>query len=351
MTPGHHKLDLSLLRRRHNPSAASSTSLSPTVPILESPVTFRAMSAGAFSEATMAQRSKLDKLPPRPPMFMEETDEDDSVAPNLTRRSSPDPASLEVVRKSVGEEPMRQTKLQYYEDTFGTRRRDPRDRVALDSVIVAEIKISNMVLDDEPLASMIASRLAQAYQKPEGSMMVTVQQNACIHFGISKDPAYVLKVYAVPCLIATIINLRCTIMIQSALRDLLQIESNRGVVLYLPVPEENFATDGVTYASQTTRYDQRSENDDSGILRSISRSLSRRLKSNSAQSAALSEATTSSWNPEANIRPSTSARGKGTPTDDGSQMGEGSSQSNAKKYKSLRHFLSHRVSHPHGASR
>ncbi|KAE8350876.1 hypothetical protein BDV28DRAFT_150517 [Aspergillus coremiiformis] len=351
MVSGHHKLDLSLLRRRHNPSTASSSSLSPTIPTLESPATFQALPVRTVSETTMIQRNKLDRLTARPPVSIEETDDDGSMAPKLSRGVSADPASVDVVCKNVEEEPVRLTKSQYFEDIFNTRGRElpPRDRIGQDSVIVVEIKLSKMVEDDASLASMISSRLAHIYQKPESSMMVTVQQDACIRFGLLKGPAYLLKVYALPHLIASITNLRNTIFIQSALRDLLQIEPNRGVVLYLPVPEENFATNGTTYMGEIARHERRTDDDDPGILRNISRSLSRRLKSSSTHSTPHSEATTSSWNPDADAQPSTCRRAKDSLTSDGSHEAEASNQGTVKEPKSLRHFLSRRVHNPYGA--
>jgi hypothetical protein len=160
-----------------------------------------------------------------------------------------------------------------------------------------------------------------------------------------------MKVYALPYSIAPITNLRCTILIQSALRELLQIEPSRGVVLYLPVPEENLATNNVTYTGELPRHTRRTEDEDPGILRNISRSLSRRLKSNSTHSAPLSEATTSSWNPEVEVQQLTSAKGKNSLSSDVSREGEESSQGNDRGSKILRHFLSRRKHDPHGAIR
>ncbi|RAQ46037.1 MIF domain protein [Aspergillus flavus] len=348
MVSAHQILDLSLLRRRHDPSATSSASLSSTVPTLESPVSFQALAVRAVSETAMAQRNKLDRPPARPSMFIEETDDDDSMAQKSTCGTPADPKSVDVIRKSVEDEPMHRTKSQYFDDFFSTRGRElsSRDRLRYKSAMVAELKLSKTVRDNEVLASAISSRLARIYEKDESSMMVIIQQGVCIRFGISKDPAYLLKVYALPCLIASITNLRCTTMIQSALRDLLQIEPNRGVVLYLPVPEENFATNGVTYMGEIARYERRTDDDDPGILRNISRGLSRRLKSSSTQSAPRSEATTSSWDPETDAQMSIFAKGNDSFHSEGSREVEASGQGNTRGSKSLRHFLSRRAQNP-----
>ncbi|KAE8144424.1 hypothetical protein BDV25DRAFT_171552 [Aspergillus avenaceus] len=328
------KLDLSLLQRRHSSSAVSSTSLSPTIPTLESPVTFHALTSRTISEATMSQRNKLEKMPARPSMFIEETDEDCSMAPVLTRCVAPGPASIDALSNTVEEDPAVRTKTQYFEDVFNTRGPElsPRAQVNQESVIVAELKLNKLVGDDDSLAAALASRLARIYQKPESSMMVTIQQDACVRFGISKGPAYLLKIFTLPYLIGSITNLRNTILIQAAMRELLEITPNRGVVLYTAVPDENFATNNATYMAEVTRHARQSEDGDPGILRTISRNLSRRPKSNSTQSAPLSDATTSSWAPEADTRP---RKAQGSQSSDLSRDGDASARP-----RSLRQFLS-----------
>lgn len=147
MVSGQQKLDLSLLRRRHDPSPTSSASLSPTVPTLESPVSFQALAVRAVSDTTMTQPNKLDRPPARPSMFIEETDDDDSMLPKLTRGTPADPKSADVIGKSVEEEPVRRAKSQYFDGFFSARGQELslRDRLSQTSVIVAELKLSKTV--------------------------------------------------------------------------------------------------------------------------------------------------------------------------------------------------------------
>lgn len=142
--------------------------------------------------------------------------------------------------------------------------------------------------------SDLTFRLAQIYQRPETSMMVTIQQGACLHFGNSSLPAYLMKVFGHPYIIAPITNLRNTILIQRALDEFLDIAPSRGVIIYTPVPEENYAIDGVTIMGEIVRRSQESQNEGVGIFKTITRSMSRKLKSNSSNSAPLSVTTTSS---------------------------------------------------------
>ncbi|PYH87726.1 MIF domain protein [Aspergillus ellipticus CBS 707.79] len=317
MTPRRHRINLTLLRRRHDLSNTSSSgSLSPNVPVLQSPVTFQAFAAVNVSEATLKQKNRLERAPVRPSMFLEERDDDEAPISTLTSGAPVDVKSNRVEHKSVEDKPISQTRTHYFEDVFGTRgpANSPRTQISQDSVVVVEIKINTKVRtavfkgqavrlvpnigqikDMEPLVSTISSRMARIFQKSETHMMTTIQQDACIQFGRSTMPAYLMKVFALPYLIAPITNLRSTILIQTALHEILHVAPNRGVVLYIPIAEENFATNGATMMGEIARLERSSGDHGPGLFKTISRTMSRRLKSNSSQSASLSVATTSSW--------------------------------------------------------
>ncbi|RAL05468.1 MIF domain protein [Aspergillus ibericus CBS 121593] len=271
---GRHRIDFSLRRRRNNPSLTSSGSLSPTVPVLQSPVTFQAFATVNVSETTIKQKNKLERTPVKPSMFLEEKDDDDTPVPALAGRAPVDVKSAQVERKSVEERPTTRTKSQYFEDAFSTRGplSSPRSQISQDSVVVVEIKMNTKTL-----------------------MMTTIQEDACIHFGRSSLPAYLMKVFALPYLIAPITNLRSTILIQAALQEIIHVAPNRGVILYIPISEENFATNGVTMMGELARLERSSTDHGPGLFKNISRTMSRRLKSSSSQSAPISVATTSSW--------------------------------------------------------
>ena len=92
-------------------------------------------------------------------------------------------------------------------------------------------------------------------------------------FGISNDPAYLATVSALPCLIAPVTNLRNTILIQAAIKDTLKFES---------MAEENFATNGTTIRDEIEQL-ERTSNGEYGVIKSISRTMSRKIKSNSSR--------------------------------------------------------------------
>ncbi|KAJ5626365.1 Tautomerase [Penicillium lagena] len=131
------------------------------------------------------------------------------------------------------------------------------------------------------LVEDLALHLAQVYQRPESSMMITIQQDVCLLFGSASVPAYLLKIYALPYLIAPITNLRNTALIQNALLELLGAAPDQGVIIYLPIQEDNLATNGVTAHGEITRLQRLSQNESPGLFRTLSRSMSRRLKSGS----------------------------------------------------------------------
>lgn len=145
--------------------------------------------------------------------------------------------------------------------------------------------------------SDLSFRMAQIYQRPESSMLVTIQQGACLHFGNSSLPAYLMKIFANPYLIGPVTNIRNTTFIQKSIQEFLDIAPDRGVIMYVPVPEENFATNGTTVMGQMATMEGDTQNESTGIFKSISRSMSRRMKLNSANSVPLSITTTTTTGP------------------------------------------------------
>lgn len=117
--------------------------------------------------------------------------------------------------------------------------------------------------------------------------MVSVQQDACLFFDASL-PSYLLKIYALPSLIAPMTNMRNTDLIQGALYDLIRITADHGVILFFPIPEDNLGTNGTTARGEISRLERADQADSPGIFKTISRSMSRRLKSSSGNSAPMS---------------------------------------------------------------
>lgn len=123
--------------------------------------------------------------------------------------------------------------------------------------------------------------------------MITYHEDTQIAYGNTLGlRSYSLIIYALPSLIAPATNERSTTLIQGALQDLLGIPSALGVVIFIPVPEENLATNGFTFRGEISRMEsnerERNSEDSPGLFKTISRGVNRRFKSSSGQSAGLS---------------------------------------------------------------
>lgn len=118
--------------------------------------------------------------------------------------------------------------------------------------------------------------------------MLTIQQDAGVFFGNASELSYLLKIYALPPFIAPFTNIRNTNLIQVAMVELMNIPMSQGVIIYIPVPEDNFATNGSTARGEISRLERHDQDDSPNIFKTISRSMSRRLKTSSGHSAPIS---------------------------------------------------------------
>ncbi|OJJ45750.1 hypothetical protein ASPZODRAFT_118913 [Penicilliopsis zonata CBS 506.65] len=328
-------MESSCLRRLHTLSD-SSTGVAADALKLYSPTTHQ-----ASLRTTAKKNKKTEKLAARPSMLLE--GRDDEVVPATL--AIPAPVSIQqagpISPKVAEAEDSLCLKTQYFEDVFTARGPHDaiKDKLYQESLVVVEIKTNAKVKEDEPqLLSAILVRLAEIFQRPESSMLVTIQQNACLAYGNSPLAAYLVKVYSLPCSIAPVMNLRHTVLIQSVLEELLRIEPDRGAIIYVSIPEENLATKGETARTAITSLDQGSE-EEPGVLRSISRSLSRRLRTTSTRSSRHSFATTTSRPLLAEGREPTETENKGT-----DEISTGEATVAIKKTKSLRKFVTRKLS-------
>jgi hypothetical protein len=77
------------------------------------------------------------------------------------------------------------------------------------------------------------------------SIVVTLQHGACIFFGGSLDPAYVMSVFALPTT-----NKRNAALIQRHMEETLGVSPARGLLRFVPVQEEHLACNGKTMAGE-----------------------------------------------------------------------------------------------------
>ncbi|CAI7600057.1 unnamed protein product [Penicillium glandicola] len=260
------------------------------IPLLQKPPN---TSCNALPPKALPEAAHPIIMPERPArtssLFKEEKHDEENIVP-VTRFSS-ETMPIYVSQKSVDDSPVTKMKKLYYEDTFTARgsHNSPKDRITHESIVVVELKTNTKAKDDvSKLLSDFAHFLAQVYQRPETSMLVTIDQNADLLFGNNSSSAYLLKITALSSLFGSLTNLRNTGLIQSTIQEMFGIAPDNGVVVYTPTSEDNLATNGMTARNQIDHLERIDSSNSPSIFKSISRSMSRRMKSSSGNSAPIS---------------------------------------------------------------
>lgn len=142
--------------RRHQHQAfspTSSASLSPTGPMLESPITLQALASRLVPEVSMRRKKKQDRTAAMSSMFPEEKDDDDVPASNVVRVSSAEDKTENAGQTNTEAGQGNGTRTQYYDDIFNSRGplNSPRTMAIHDSIVVAEIKTNARVCGFLPL--------------------------------------------------------------------------------------------------------------------------------------------------------------------------------------------------------
>ncbi|KAF9249772.1 hypothetical protein DTO027I6_9933 [Penicillium roqueforti] len=265
--------------------------LTTNIPLLQKPTN---ASCNTLLPKTLPDASVPPIIMPERPartssLFKEDKHDEENIVP-VTRFAS-ESMPVYLPQKSVDDSPVTKMKKLYYEDAFTARgsHNSPKDRVTHESVVVVELKTNTKPKDNiSKLLSDFAHSLAQVYQRPETSMLVTIDQNADLLFGTTSGSAYLLKVTALSSLIGPLTNLRNTGLIQSIIQEMFGIAPDKGVVIYMPASEDNIATNGTTARSEIDRLERINSSNNSSIFKSLSRSMSRRMKSSSGNSIPIS---------------------------------------------------------------
>lgn len=103
-------------------------------------------------------------------------------------------------------------------------------------------------------------------------------------FAGSFDPAYVVTITAVPSQLQPVTNKRNAVLLQKALSDTLSVEPSRGIVKFVPIPEENFAFNGKTVLAEIEDLEREQGDDNTALKRSLSKSSVKTKKRHSMRS-------------------------------------------------------------------
>lgn len=212
-------------------------------------------------------------------------------------RGAPGDAAIFANKKTPEQTELAKRKSQYYQDAFAYRESNTsaRERVSKDSMIMADVRTNVIVCmaggsfwetmtkqksylqiqDEYTFITDLSYALSTRYQRPESSIVVTVVHSACLLYAGSFDPAYTLTINALPSLLQPVTNKRNAALLAKSMEEGLGVPPERGLMRFVPVPEENFATGGMTLAGTIDEMDKQNAEDNGALKRSTSKSAKR----------------------------------------------------------------------------
>ncbi|KAF2827884.1 Tautomerase/MIF [Ophiobolus disseminans] len=187
------------------------------------------------------------------------------------------------------------SRAQYYEDSFSykdTYSTSARDRVVKDAPIVAELRTNVIIKDEYTLVTDLSHHLSTRYQRPETSIMITVNHSACLLLGGSFEPTYVLTINALPIQMQPTTNKRNAALMQQFMSESIGVAPDRGIIKFVPILEESLAINGMTILGDIERLErQHAEETGTGIKRAITKSSRKSVVSKAKSSMQLSRKT------------------------------------------------------------
>ncbi|KAK4650196.1 hypothetical protein QC762_705210 [Podospora pseudocomata] len=214
-----------------------SRSLSQQAAADKAPVmTPRRLAPGGQRELSFAERKAKD-TPPSTSSPATSTG-DILVRPGRKRHSRPD-----LVKQ--------QNTVNFFEDAFAVSEGNTaRERIHGDAIVMAEVKTNVIISDEFTLITELSYHLSTRYQRPVSSIVVTLQHGACMLFGGTFDPAYVMSIYALPSQLLPTTNKRNAALIQKHMEEAIGVVPARGFLRFVPTKEEHLACNGKTMAGE-----------------------------------------------------------------------------------------------------
>ncbi|EDN97761.1 hypothetical protein SS1G_12615 [Sclerotinia sclerotiorum 1980 UF-70] len=153
--------------------------------------------------------------------------------------------------KSSEQKQLAKKRSQYYGDAFAYREPtgSARDRMR----------------EEHTLLTSLSNILSTRYQRPESSIFVTLKHSACFIVAGTFEPAYIMTITALPSQMQPVTNKRNASLLQNYMATTeLYVEPERGIIKFVPLAEENFATNGKTVAGEIEELERETANDGSG---------------------------------------------------------------------------------------
>ncbi|KAL2135270.1 hypothetical protein VTI74DRAFT_9150 [Chaetomium olivicolor] len=185
------------------------------------------------------------------------TQEEPLVEGNELIRRIDRPLPGDVVRRATGKSQTRadlarqRSNRNFFEDAFSIKPASPaRERVGGDAMVMVDVKTNVIISDEFTFITSLASHLSTRYHRPVSSIVITLHHGACMFFGGSFGPAYVMTVFALPSQLLPTTNKRNAALIQRHMEEILGVGPARGVLRFVPTKEEHFASGGRTVAAE-----------------------------------------------------------------------------------------------------
>jgi hypothetical protein len=202
------------------------------------------------------------------------------------------------------------SRAQYYEDSFAYKDghgSSARERVTKDAPIVAELRTNVIVCiptsvsptftrpnqrqikDEYTLVTDLSHHLSTRYQRPESSIMITVNHSACLLLGGSFEPTYILTINALPVQLQPTTNKRNAALIQSFMCESIGVTPDRGIIKFVAIQEDCLAMNGMTILGDIERLErQQAEESGTGMKRAMTKSSRKSAVSKAKSSIQLS---------------------------------------------------------------
>lgn len=102
----------------------------------------------------------------------------------------------------------------------------------------------------------LSYHLAARYTRPDSSIMINVDHSSCLALAGTFEPCYMLIITTVPSQMQPATNKRNAALIQSFMADILSVPPDRGIIKFVPIPEENYAMNGNTMLGEIERMER-----------------------------------------------------------------------------------------------
>ncbi|TGO20218.1 hypothetical protein BPAE_0322g00060 [Botrytis paeoniae] len=183
-------------------------------------------------------------------------------------RGTPGDMQKSSVSKSPEQKQLAMKRSQYYGDAFAYRESagSARERVSRDSMVLCELVTNVIMREEHTLLTSLSNLLSTRYQRPESSIFVTLKHSACFIVAGTFEPAYIMTITGLPSQMQPTTNKRNASLLQNYMATTeLYVEPERGIIKFVPLAEENFATNGKTVAGEIEELEREVANEASGF--------------------------------------------------------------------------------------